>query len=107
MEGKCSCGLINFKIRKPKEIALCHCNICKTVNNRKTPTPFAKFNINKFNITKFNIEIKTTSCLAKRGFCKECRDPIYMIYNGSNNIWICTETFNFSTDDIEHYDIYN
>jgi hypothetical protein len=47
-----------------------------------------------------------SSARAVRGYCDVCRDPIYMVYDGSDNAWIATEVFTFDYSMVETYDIF-
>lgn len=107
----CKCKLIEFNLPKfPKEIAICHCSICKnSCGDQNSTTSFTKFDKNQFqNLIKNSESILTcrTSNQAIRGFRKSCKTPIYMIYDKSPNIWLTTNTFKFDYNQIPTYDIY-
>lgn len=107
---KCSCGDITFIVpHEPEEIARCFCSICSKYS-KSSFVCFAKYQKNDINTimsNMSNMSIIRSSKRAIRGFCSVCKDNIFMIYNDSNNIWINTNTFTFSYEHIDTYDIFN
>ena len=105
--GKCQCGKINYTVPyEPEAIANCHCTICQKLHN-KPFVSFAKYNTREVIIKgKENLNWHRSSTRASRGYCNTCRTLFLMYYDDSENIWINTDTFNFRTYFIEHYDIY-
>jgi len=107
----CECGLINFNLPyEPVEICDCHCNICqkdKTCSQQKF-TSFAKYSSEAIDlkITSPLLKKITSSEFAVRYFCICCNNFICMYYYYSPNIWIVTDTFRFTTNNIEHYDLF-
>ena len=105
--GKCKCGRIQYSVNHlPQEIANCHCTICQKLHK----TPFVSFTKYKLNQVMFNgqkyFQIHISSERAVRCQCSNCYVYIFMYYNESDQIWLITDTFNFSIANIPHYDIY-
>mgnify|MGYP003385801410 CR=1 FL=1 len=100
----CKCNLIKLDTNKPHEIARCHCSICKKIHS-KSPMLFAKYKLNTVNNIMDNLTPYTSSCNAKRYFCKKCHTPVCMIYNNSKNVWIYSDIFTFDISQIDQYDI--
>ena len=105
--GKCDCGKVKYKLpRKPREIANCHCTICQTLHHQPYVS-FAKYDAEDVNYVGVDHIVNIASSeRASRGYCTLCKKLIYMYYNGSDNIWMNADTFNFNTDRIKHYNIY-
>jgi hypothetical protein len=111
LKCKCKCTNISFELLyEPLEICRCFCSICSSISKSEYMS-FAKSNYKIYeqllepNISN-KIIIKRFSNRAVRAFCNKCNDPIYMLYDNSKNIWINQNTFKFSCDHIETYDIY-
>lgn len=103
---QCSCKDVNFIVPElPKDIANCHCTICKNLNNKQFIS-FARYNKNDIQLDFTKFAIFESSNRAKRYKCNNCNDWICMIYNNSDNIWIVADRFMFTCKDIETYDIY-
>ena len=105
--GQCQCGAIKYKLKCiPIEIANCYCTICQKLHQTKFVS-FARYLKKDIPFVKKENLIKNrTSNRATRSYCKKCGTYLFMHYNLSDNIWLYTNTFNFSTDMIEHYGIY-
>lgn len=117
VSGSCQCGSIKYTLpNKPIEICDCYCSICKSLHN-KTYTSFTKYSLDDINFTfasQTNIykiiligidKIKSikSSPRAKRYFCANCNDLIFMYYLDSPSAWIATDTIINELNDVEHY----
>jgi hypothetical protein len=117
----CKCGKIEFVIiKKPGEIARCYCDICKKIHKKdfvqfaKYLTKDIKLFVGDVNVSIYKLLFSGTNDLiiikssnrAKRFFCPNCQDLIFMHYNESKNIWLATDIFNFDITNIDHYDIF-
>lgn len=106
-DGQCQCSRIKYSLPyQPKEIANCHCTICQRLHNKPFAS-FAKYDINNvIFIGNENLNVVRSSERASRAYCRICNTFLFMYYDKSQSIWMNTDTFNFDTSSIEHYDIY-
>lgn len=121
IKGSCKCGNICFTIKYlPREIAVCHCSICKSIHSQDT-TEFIKCSITNIKLEMENIsifdmlfgtesnsfKIIKSSDVAKRIGCPKCDDIIFMYYYSSQNLWIVVSCLHANLDVIKRYHIYN
>ena len=105
--GECLCSKIKYTVpHKPTEIANCHCTICQKLH-KKPFVSFAKYNVKEVIIAnKESLNCVRSSDRASRYYCYECNTYLFMYYDNSENVWMNTDTFKFTTSPVNHYDIY-
>jgi hypothetical protein len=82
---RCSCGEITFKgFGQPVDVSTCHCKTCRAIPSQPLYRTFAKFDWNQIELDKAmadRVDVRQTSEIAQRAFCKRCDDVIYMTHD--------------------------
>jgi hypothetical protein len=98
----CQCKNVEFYAPLPKEIARCHCSVCRDLNGTKYSS-FAQY---PQEVLPINLDVNVIlTSRASRGYCSKCKTNIYMKYNDSKKIWLA-DIFQFDCSTIPTYDIY-
>jgi hypothetical protein len=90
--ARCACGAIRLRITSaPKEVNLCHCLTCRRIHG----APFAVYAI--FERSAVSIEGDTSAWPSsehgKRHHCPTCGSPIWLAFEGIDEIEVPTGLF--------------
>jgi hypothetical protein len=85
-QGGCLCGALRYRAaRLPRSVHYCHCGMCR----RATGGPFAVlawFVRDDVSWEGTALKVRRSSPIAERGFCGECGTPLFLRYDGRNDI---------------------
>jgi hypothetical protein len=90
--GGCACGAVRVRVTgEPKEVNLCHCMTCRRIHG----APFGVYAI--FPRAAFELFGDTiawaSSATGKRHHCPTCGSPIYLAFDGIDEIEVPTGIF--------------
>jgi hypothetical protein len=91
-EGGCACGAVRVRVAgEPKEVNLCHCMTCRRIHG----APFGVYAI--FARDAFQVSGDTvaweSSTTGKRHHCPTCGSPVYLAFDGVDEIEVPTGIF--------------
>jgi hypothetical protein len=90
--GHCLCGYVRYDIiGPPLRVHYCHCEMCR----RATGGPFAVLAWvarESLRWTSHGPAIRRSSPIAERGFCPECGTPLFLSYDGRDDIALTVGT---------------
>ncbi|SAK49058.1 glutathione-dependent formaldehyde-activating protein [Caballeronia catudaia] len=90
--GGCACGAVRVRVTgEPKEVNLCHCMTCRRIHG----APFGVYAI--FTRAAFDVSGGTvaweSSATGKRHHCPTCGSPVYLAFDGVDEIEVPTGIF--------------
>ncbi|KXV02127.1 aldehyde-activating protein [Caballeronia megalochromosomata] len=91
-EGGCACGAVRVRVvGEPKEVNLCHCMTCRRIHG----APFGVYAI--FARSAVQVSGDTvgweSSTTGKRHHCPSCGSPVYLAFDGIDEIEVPTGIF--------------
>ncbi|WP_250440645.1 GFA family protein [Caballeronia sp. AZ1_KS37] len=91
-EGGCACGAVRVRVAgAPKEVNLCHCMTCRRIHG----APFGVYAI--FPRDAFAVTGETvawaSSATGRRHHCPLCGSPVYLAFDGVDEIEVPTGIF--------------
>ncbi|AQH00999.1 aldehyde-activating protein [Burkholderia sp. KK1] len=91
-EGGCACGAVRVRVTgEPKEVNLCHCMTCRRIHG----APFGVYAI--FPRAAFAVSGDTlawqSSVTGRRHHCPACGSPVYLAFDGVDEIEVPTGIF--------------
>lgn len=91
-EGGCACGAVRFRVSaEPIEVNMCHCMTCRKVQGAVFGV-YAIFLLDTVSISG-ETRVWKSSALGRRHFCGLCGSPVFLKFDGSDEIEIPTGVF--------------
>jgi hypothetical protein len=91
-EGHCACGAVRVHVSSaPKEINLCHCMTCRRIHG----APFGVYAIFARDAVRVTGETVAwaSSAAGKRHHCPVCGSPVFLAFDGIDEIEVPTGIF--------------
>ena len=91
-EGQCACGAVRVRVTgMPKEVNLCHCMTCRRIHG----APFGVYAIFERDAVEVSGDTLAweSSATGKRHHCPVCGSPIYLAFDGVDEIEVPTGIF--------------
>jgi hypothetical protein len=91
-EGRCACGAVRLRVNAaPREVNLCHCMTCRRIHG----APFSVYAIFPRDAVEVDGETRAwaSSETGRRHHCPQCGSPVYLAFDGVDEIEVPTGLF--------------
>src|SRR3954470_23624946 len=91
VSGGCLCGAVRFSVTSsPRSVHFCHCSMCR----RATGGAFAIlawFKAKDLTWSAARPLVRRSSHIAERAFCGACGTPLFLRYDGSDEVGLMVD----------------
>lgn len=104
-EGQCACGAVRIRVAgQPKEVNLCHCMTCRRVHG----APFGVYAIFARHAVQVSGDTRSwsSSATGRRHHCPSCGSPVYLAFDGVDEVEVPTGLFDETGLFPPHYEIW-